>query len=160
MSDAIKIAFDFVSFHNLWRTWNVASELRMHRLLTNSGDDVLQLKLTLYHAWKALSAKYIMLKATSTSTSVPPLLPIYCPAAMPPIMPKSTVGSSGIPNISMVAGQTAVVGILEEKAEKKRAAALVWATSARPDAKPDTFTCPISPCERNGLTRSGMINHM
>ncbi|KZP03476.1 hypothetical protein FIBSPDRAFT_691872, partial [Athelia psychrophila] len=55
-ADAIKIASDFICAANLSATVNVSHELRRHRLANGkeSGEDVLQITTTLYHAWNAL----------------------------------------------------------------------------------------------------------
>ncbi|KZP02194.1 hypothetical protein FIBSPDRAFT_906066, partial [Athelia psychrophila] len=55
-ADAIKIASDFICAANLSATVNVSRELRRHRLANGkeSGEDVLQITTTLYHAWNAL----------------------------------------------------------------------------------------------------------
>lgn len=59
--NAVKVACDFVSVENLERTCQVASELRLQRLVSQ-GDDVLQLPMLLWYAWCAVTA------AESTST--------------------------------------------------------------------------------------------
>ncbi|KZP02820.1 hypothetical protein FIBSPDRAFT_668874, partial [Athelia psychrophila] len=54
-ADAIKMASDFICAENLTATVDVSHELRRHRVATgkDSGEDVLQITTTLYHAWKA-----------------------------------------------------------------------------------------------------------
>ena len=59
-ADAIKIATDFVSVENLAQTVHVMNGYRTHRLVMKSaedvlGDDVLQLRTTLWYAWCHLS---------------------------------------------------------------------------------------------------------
>lgn len=50
------MASDFICAANLTATVNVSRELRRHRLANgkDSGEDVLQITTTLYHAWRAL----------------------------------------------------------------------------------------------------------
>lgn len=52
----MKIACDFMSIENLDATIQVSKELRQHRL-SAGGEDVLQLYLTLWHAWKHLNSR-------------------------------------------------------------------------------------------------------
>ncbi|KAF7984188.1 hypothetical protein HWV62_15956 [Athelia sp. TMB] len=56
-ADAIKIACDFVDVDNLAETQGLVSEFRLQRIATGSGDDVLQLYNTLWHAWCSLMEK-------------------------------------------------------------------------------------------------------
>ena len=60
-ADAIKIATDFISVENLAETVHVMNGYRIHRLVMRSaedesGDDVLQLRTTLWYAWCHLCA--------------------------------------------------------------------------------------------------------
>lgn len=52
-TNAMKIACDFVSIENLDAIVQVSQDLRRHRL-SGPGEDVLQLHLTLWHAWNDL----------------------------------------------------------------------------------------------------------
>lgn len=124
----------------------------MHRLLTGSGEDVLQLNLTLYHAYKALSARYKDLALTTT----PP--PIY-PAAAQVGEPIQAVTSCESPELEFTLTDLANER-WQKKTGRKQAAAHAKATRARDNPRPGTFTCPISPCSRNDLERSGLINHL
>ncbi|KAF7977001.1 hypothetical protein HWV62_4930 [Athelia sp. TMB] len=68
--DAIKIALDFVDVDSLDRTVQLAREFRQHRLATGQGDDVLQVKTLLWHAWNSLCEQADKLKVDgSTRTS-------------------------------------------------------------------------------------------
>ncbi|KAI9437080.1 hypothetical protein BJY52DRAFT_1107277, partial [Lactarius psammicola] len=51
ITNAIKIACDFVSVEHLSTTIGLASTFRQHRISKQSGDDVLQVYTTLLHAW-------------------------------------------------------------------------------------------------------------
>jgi hypothetical protein len=55
LSDAIKIASDFVSMDNLHRTHYLVGEFRKQRLATSWGDDVLAFYSTLWYAWISVS---------------------------------------------------------------------------------------------------------
>lgn len=54
VTNAIKIACDFVSVEHLSTTIGLVSTFRHHRISKQSGDDVLQLYTTLLHAWRSL----------------------------------------------------------------------------------------------------------
>lgn len=155
MADAIKIAFDFISFYNLRRTWKLVHELRTHRLLTGLGDDVLQLNLTLYHAWKALSIQFEVL--TATMPAVPRPFPVSYPAATTPAFPVKSERKVTDVRVTVTSDQEARH---KRRTEKKRAAALRKATVAKAIVSPGTFSCPMKSCQRNNLNRSGMINHL
>ncbi|KAH9048628.1 hypothetical protein EDB83DRAFT_2170073, partial [Lactarius deliciosus] len=51
VTNAIKIACDFVSAEHLSTTIGLVSTFRQHRISKQSGDDVLQVYTTLLHAW-------------------------------------------------------------------------------------------------------------
>lgn len=78
-TNAVKIDCDFVSMENLDATAQVNEELRRHRL-SGTGEDVLQLLLTLWHAWTHLD----MLSASSTTAPAPG--PFTCPICKDPFV--------------------------------------------------------------------------
>ncbi|KAI0703120.1 hypothetical protein C8Q76DRAFT_590035, partial [Earliella scabrosa] len=51
ISSAIKVACDFVSPQNIQRTLKLAQELRLHRISSRSGEDLLQLRTMVWFAW-------------------------------------------------------------------------------------------------------------
>ncbi|KAH9929931.1 uncharacterized protein BXZ73DRAFT_101993 [Epithele typhae] len=53
--NAIKIACDFVSLHNLDVTASMVPQQRAHRLNSAHGEDLLQLNTLVWHAWRSLS---------------------------------------------------------------------------------------------------------
>lgn len=71
MTNAIKIACDFISVENLDATLQVSKELRRHRL-SEGGEDVLQLLLTLWYAWIHLDTLSPPHKSTTSK-------PFTCP---------------------------------------------------------------------------------
>ncbi|KAI0058397.1 Clavaminate synthase-like protein [Artomyces pyxidatus] len=70
-ADAIKIACDFISAENLDCTAQVWRELRVQRLVSQYGDDVLQLESCLWHAWNSLSGIREELEAEGMSRTPP-----------------------------------------------------------------------------------------
>jgi hypothetical protein len=75
ITDAIKIACDFICIANLLATQKLVSEFREHHLATNSGDDVLQLRNILWWACVWLSEQTWSLpttvKANNTTEDLP-----------------------------------------------------------------------------------------
>jgi hypothetical protein len=69
VTDAIKIACDFVSLDNITMTQQLVGELRHQRLSTSWGDDVLQFYETLWYAWGSLSRPtYPILSSEETAS--------------------------------------------------------------------------------------------
>ena len=76
--NAMKIACDFVSIENLEATVQVSKELCQHHI-SAGGEDVLQLYLMLWHAWKHLDSHPSSVMATATLA-----LPYACPICKDP----------------------------------------------------------------------------
>jgi hypothetical protein len=139
----IKVACDFVSVANLKRTRQVASELRLQRLCTGSGQDVLQLSTTLYYGFMAL-------RAIQPSSSVPS--PDYDSSPMVTDDLTATVNHPHGPTPTTLDLRT------QHQRDKRRIRRHEQLTEAPPHQKDDFgFLCPLCPRRFN---RSGVINHL
>jgi hypothetical protein len=67
----MKIACDFVSIEHLAETQRISNELRLQRLASGAGDDVLQFHTTLWHAWKSLTQNRIFQDASDAFSIAP-----------------------------------------------------------------------------------------
>ena len=151
-TDAIKIACDYVSIANLQRTHQLLAEFREHRLLTNSGDDVLQFYTVLWYAFLWLSKQ----QWTLNSQAGPPAGDVETPD-----IEMSNVGNLDLSISDNSSSFAASPGAPLTKAQKKsnkfkmrRKAALIKPRAEKPDQQ---LLCPMCPRK---FHRNGLVNHM
>jgi hypothetical protein len=60
MTDAIKIACDFLSIESLDASYQLLGDFRTQRLFCRWPEDVLQIETSVWHAWNSLSRLYAM----------------------------------------------------------------------------------------------------
>ena len=171
---SIKAACDFVDTRNLKETCRVASELRLQRLCTGHGQDVLQLSTTLYYsviALRTLSAggaaggRLMPDDECSSSEDRSSLMDVD---DLPDTnsfahdhdlnTPDNSIDVPATVNHSRSNGPTTTHPKTLRKREKNRMGRLDKAKKARSHQSPEfCFRCELCPRK---LTRSGLIDHL
>jgi hypothetical protein len=183
-ADSIKAACDFVDTRNLKETCRVADELRLQRLCSGHGQDVLQLFSTLYYSVIALRAFQSTLSAgeAANTHSMPD---DECSSSMEIEEGSSLMDIDGLPatvsfapghglntpdssepedDVGLTANHSPSNGPMTphpktlRKREKNRMGRLKKAMAARSYQGPEFhFHCELCPRK---FTRSGLVDHL
>jgi len=157
--DAIKIACDFISIENLAATYRLVGEFREHRLSQRTGDDVLQLFVTLWFAWMWLSrqpmASTIPISEGPSGTEEMLVDDEDVQMAEGKSFAAGPMGSAH-PSTGHAEVAPALTKAQRSRAKNqaKRKTAAVSEREPKPSHK---FTCPLCPGTFN---RNGLINHL
>lgn len=179
-ADSIKIACDFLPVENLKQTLQVASELRLQRLCTGHGQDVLQLLPTVYYtilALRELQSKVFTgrLRSDNYSPSMTADNLLTTRLSHDSSMQHSAhtdISATSNSNdddayttptpVNYLNGPTTVHPKTLRKREKNRIKRLTRATEACPYKGPSLglefrFACPLCP---RAFIRCGIIDHL
>ena len=147
LSDAIKIACDFLSVESLSASRQLMDEFRMQRLVHKWPEDVLQLELTLWYAWTSLSK----LQNRAPVSGMDPVSLPTSPTFALTEDPLSSEDANTHPDLSP--------SRQEKRREKRRAHRIKMAVAARMEKKPGhTSRCPR--CPSGYFNRHGILCHL
>jgi len=171
-ADAIKMACDFISVHNIRQTRQLIPEFRLHRLATGWGDDVLQFYATLWYAWKSLfrmrpSLAFAPPNPDPSGISIGgQAASISSPFNLTAVndIPLSSVTAPSIPLSAVLHCEHTQASNLSsatpprrQSRKEKNLARRAHAVAQRPSKPWHIYTCPI--CLRK-LNRNGFIDHL
>ena len=155
ITDAIKIACDFISVENLQRTRQLVGEFRLQRLQTGWGQDVLQFFPTLLFAFMALRVLCSVVTISSRLLTPEVNYPVDYPMPMD-CSPASTSHSHACEG-NIAAPDSKTPSKKERNREKGRAKRQALLTTEGPYQPGFNFSCPICPRK---FTRGGVIDHL
>jgi hypothetical protein len=148
-TDAIKIACDFLSIENLPASHQLTGELRAQRLIHNWPEDVLQLEITLWHAWNSLH------KLRGMVTIPPPMLGVSVVSATETLSAIDSDINTIVVNTTDDA--SSLVTKIERKRQKRQERRRYLAITKRPHKPGHDCRCPRCP---GFFNKSGLLSHM
>ena len=156
ITDAIKIACDFICIANLPATQKLRSEFHEHRLATNSGDDVLQLHNILWWAcvWLSEQPWSLVTVEANNPTEDPPMADVDEDIVMVDISGSSSIDTSSSTPVQGVDLRTAAQRKLAKYNQRRKEKLLRRGGKVNTEHKEG---CPICPRK---FHRNGVINHL
>jgi hypothetical protein len=146
-SDAIKIACDFLSIESLIASRQLAEEFRVQRLVHKWPEDVLQLDVTLWHAWNSLRKLQVVVTERELVLS-----------------PQPTLGSDTITDTLPATTYAMVDSVIdndtllkEKKRQKRNDRRRAKAAANRPHKQGHDCCCPCCP---GFFNKRGVLMHM
>ena len=147
MTDAIKIACDFLSIECLVASGQLVHEFRMQRLVHQWPEDVLQFETSLLHAWNSLCH----LRAT---------IPCHAQTLHPTMISTIVRDGTRLENSDLEPAGADAARLLakrESRQRKRRQRKQRLAVSARPRQSGHDCLCPYCP---RFFNKSGLVFHL
>ncbi|TFK45238.1 hypothetical protein OE88DRAFT_1649467 [Heliocybe sulcata] len=154
ISNSIKVALDFLSVADLPPTECVGQELRIQRIITDWGEDVLHFYDVLWYAWLSLSQQMKFRGNAVIDYACDPTDDVITDPEPMLVDQEEHPTSSGADHKIEKRMQKRKERRIRRKAQQKQAP-----RSSQPDRD---FLCPVPlpACERMGFGQTGLVHHL